>query len=34
LNAGESYGDGAVESDRDLEFESCEVQSCETAIAV
>ena len=33
LNAGKTYGDGAVESDKDLEFESCEVQSCETAIA-
>ncbi|MDQ3748104.1 MAG: tRNA dihydrouridine synthase DusB [Acidobacteriota bacterium] len=33
LNAGESYGDGAVESDKDLEFESCEVVSCETATA-
>ncbi|MGI8786784.1 MAG: tRNA dihydrouridine synthase DusB [Pyrinomonadaceae bacterium] len=34
LNAGEIYGDGAVEADKDLEFESCDaaVNSCEVAI--
>jgi len=34
LTAGNIYGDGAIESDKDLEFESCEVVSCETTAAV
>ena len=33
LNAGQTYGDGTVESDADLEINSCEIESCETAAA-
>lgn len=33
LNAGKTYGDGAVESDADLEINSCEIESCDAAIA-
>ncbi|MDQ2745839.1 MAG: tRNA dihydrouridine synthase DusB [Acidobacteriota bacterium] len=31
LNAGQIYGDGAVESDADLEINSCEVEPCDAA---
>lgn len=33
LNAGRIYGDGVVETDADLEINSCEIESCETATA-
>lgn len=33
LNAGKLYGDGAIESDADLEINSCEIESCDTATA-
>jgi len=33
LTAGQIYGDGAIESDADLEINSCEIESCETASA-
>jgi len=36
LSQGETFGDGLIETDKDLEFDSCDVASnvCETAVAV
>ena len=33
LNAGKTYGDGAVESDAGVTINSCEIESCEGAFA-